>query len=55
MVENIYKYYIHNFDKLPVNNGGDALETAVCDYVAGMSDRFAFRLFKELFVPGAMK
>ena len=25
---------------------------AVCDYVAGMTDNFAIRVFKALFIPG---
>ena len=30
-------------------------ERVVCDYIAGMSDRFAIDLFEELFVPKAWK
>ena len=55
MIESIFNYFIKNFDKLPkfyrVLAGEASIETAVCDYIAGMSDRYAFRLFKELFVP----
>ena len=29
----------------------DGLPTAVCDYVAGMTDRFAVALYKEIFIP----
>ena len=55
MIESIFNYYIKYPDKLPpffrnaVTTAG--LEISVCDFIAGMSDRYAFRLFKELFVP----
>ncbi|MCL2023428.1 MAG: deoxyguanosinetriphosphate triphosphohydrolase [Oscillospiraceae bacterium] len=29
----------------------DSVERAVCDYIAGMTDRYAVQLFNELFVP----
>jgi len=29
----------------------DGLDTAACDFVAGMTDRYAVRLFEQLFVP----
>ncbi len=29
----------------------DGLERVVCDYIAGMTDRYALKLFEELFVP----
>lgn len=29
----------------------EGIHTAVCDYISGMSDRFAIHLYTELFVP----
>ncbi len=29
----------------------EGLDTAACDFVAGMTDRYAVRLFEQLFVP----
>ena len=29
------------------------IERTVCDYIAGMSDQYAVRVFQELFVPRA--
>ena len=33
--------------------GKDSLEQVVCDYIAGMTDTYAVRKFKEIYVPGA--
>lgn len=56
IIEQLYKYYINNFDKLPIEHielyGKDEpKEDIICDYIAGMTDRYAVNLFKELFVP----
>ena len=29
----------------------DGIERAVCDYIAGMSDTYALKIFNKLFVP----
>lgn len=49
----IYKYYMANFDEMPVEflhmyKQGEPKELVVADYIAGMTDRFAQRLYKEL-------
>lgn len=55
MLERIYSYYIENIDKMPeefiriAESDGD--ERAVCDYIAGMSDNYALKVFNNLFVP----
>ena len=57
LVEYLYKYYIENNDKLPVEykrlaeDRGEPLERVVCDYIAGMSDDYAIKTIKEIFVP----
>jgi dGTPase len=33
--------------------GGGPPERTVCDYVAGMTDRYAIQVFERLYVPGA--
>jgi dGTPase len=53
----LFNYYIRNFDKMPqefinIYNSGndeDTKERVVADYIAGMTDRFAYRLYNELF------
>lgn len=55
MLEKIYNYYIKHIDDMPdefVNIARtDGEERAVCDYIAGMSDNYALKVFNNLFVP----
>lgn len=55
MVEKLFRYFMDNPEKLPPDyialaNRFDK-ETAVCDYVAGMTDKYCTNLFMELYVP----
>lgn len=55
ILEGLYRYYEKNPDSLPeeyrIIADEEGKERAVCDYISGMSDRFAVRSFEELFVP----
>ena len=55
ILRKMYDYFIHHSDKLPREYleiaERDGAERAVCDYISGMSDRYAISLFEELFVP----
>lgn len=55
MLEKIYNYYISHIDDLPYDfieiAKADGEERAVCDYIAGMSDNYALKVFNNLFVP----
>ena len=57
VVQELFRYYIDNPGALPqsiFNNSHDTddiLARAVCDYVAGMTDRYAISLYQNLFVP----
>ncbi len=59
MVEQLYTYYIEHLEQLPgqflkeTESYAEPPEQAVCDYIAGMTDTYAVRKFKEIFVPGA--
>lgn len=60
MIENLYFYYEDRLELLPEQFRdrialGDAPETAVCDYIAGMTDNYAVKKFQEYFVPEAWK
>lgn len=49
----IYYFYLENFNKMPkmfldMYNNGEMKERVVADYIAGMTDRFAQRLYAEL-------
>lgn len=58
MIEQLYQYYLNNLAKLPVEYirmmeiRKQTKEQTVCDYIAGMTDRYAIVKFKEIFVPG---
>ena len=55
MLAHLFAYFEENPDKLPI----DYLETiskesvgrAVCDYLSGMTDRYAIELYREIFIP----
>ncbi len=57
LVENLYKYYKSNFDKIPdfylklYDKFSFTEDELVKDYISGMTDRYAIKLFKEIFVP----
>jgi dGTPase len=59
MLDGLYSYYFKHADKLPPVYLSLAerfgRETAVCDYIAGMSDKYAVDRFVEIYVPAAWK
>ncbi|NLX94383.1 MAG: deoxyguanosinetriphosphate triphosphohydrolase [Clostridiales bacterium] len=55
LVQYLYEHYVKNpdqlsgeFEKIALAEG---VERAACDYIAGMTDRYAVKVFNELFVP----
>ena len=61
MVRELYKYYMNNIDALPAEYRNfiygfkQSKERTVCDYIAGMSDRYSIEKFKSIFVPKSWK
>lgn len=59
MVKELYQYYMEHVELLPkeyrvmVEEQNEAVERVVCDYVAGMTDRYAVAKFKEIMIPDA--
>lgn len=55
MIEKLYRYFLERPEKLPEEylRLADRFDknTAVCDYVAGMTDKYCTNLFIELYVP----
>lgn len=55
VINELFRYFIKYPEKLPaeyrchIENYG--VEQVVCDYIAGMTDRYALRIFHELFIP----
>ncbi len=57
MIQKLYRYFAENPEKLPEQfktiAEKDGVESAACDFIAGMTDRYAVRVFNELYVPKA--
>ena len=55
MLTAIFEYFVKNPDKLPAEYAlireRDGVDTAVCDYIAGMTDNFALEMYHELYIP----
>lgn len=57
VIKELYMYYSDHYEDLPGHlkeNGirnDDSVSRVVCDYIAGMTDRFAIIQFRRLFVP----
>ncbi|BCJ93347.1 deoxyguanosinetriphosphate triphosphohydrolase-like protein [Anaerocolumna cellulosilytica] len=57
MVAYLFEYYTEHLELLPeeylvmIENQGETAARVVCDYIAGMTDRFAVAKFKELTIP----
>ena len=56
VVSELYHYYIKELSKLPSGyierlKMGDSEKQIVCDYIAGMTDRYAVNAYMELFFP----
>ncbi len=58
LLRRLFGYYREHIELLPAMNrqmiaAGEAEERAVCDYIAGMTDRFAIARFEDVFMPKA--
>lgn len=57
MIGQLYEYYIEHVEQLPeefqlrIKNNGDTVERAVCDFIAGMTDRYAVMKYESLTIP----
>ena len=55
ILKRLYEHYFRNPDDMPQEfcdiAQRDGLSRAVCDYIAGMTDRFAVAKFEDLFIP----
>lgn len=55
LLETLYEYFVKNPDKLPEEYKSclrdEPAERIVCDYISGMTDRYAVNIFKQLFIP----
>ncbi|MCL5074582.1 MAG: deoxyguanosinetriphosphate triphosphohydrolase [Chloroflexi bacterium] len=55
LVETLYGHFCKHPEQLPqelqANPRGEPIERIVCDYVSGMTDWYALRVFEEIYVP----
>ena len=57
IIEELYKHYLKNIDNLPkehlemYKNIESSKEDIICDYIAGMTDRYVVNVFTNIFVP----
>ena len=55
MIRLMYEYFLQNPTKLPPEIERETLETAIADYIAGMTDRFFETKFMEAFITQGWK
>jgi dGTPase len=58
MLSLMYEHFMQHPSKLPLEiqqrtDSGTAIENSIADYIAGMTDRFAQKRFREIFMPAA--
>lgn len=59
LLEHLFDYYEKNLNELPeefyirMEKMNEPSYQVVCDYIAGMTDRYAVAKFKELMIPSA--
>lgn len=55
LLRQLFRYFVENEEVFLQHGGhrynGDALEVSVADFLAGMTDRFALALYRQLFLP----
>ena len=55
MLRILFEYFVASPDKLPLLyrkiSERDGVERSVCDYISSMTDRYAIKTFRELYVP----
>ena len=48
-----YKYFERNYNKLPIDwlikKESDIKQRIICDYISGMTDRYASKLYKSVY------
>ncbi len=54
IISELYSYYLSNTDMIIAEEpqeAGETKERIVCDFIAGMTDRYAIRTFEKIFLP----
>ena len=57
MLQALYTYYTKHPEKLPADFipqlDFDGMPRVICDYIAGMTDKYAVAKYEEIFIPSA--
>lgn len=56
ILKELYNYYLSNIDRIPLEYQKldlveSSIEDRICDYIAGMTDRYVMTLFTKIFIP----
>lgn len=57
IIRELYLHYVEKYHELPeeylnaITNKSGTIDRVVCDYIAGMTDNYAIKLFEKLFIP----
>lgn len=51
VIELLFNHFMEHPEQIPQTNGSATRLKKVCDYLAGMTDRFAIAKFNELYIP----
>ena len=56
MLSELYAYFVKNPEKMPAEflpkpDDTECVERHVCDYIAGMTDRYAIRVYSDIHIP----
>ena len=53
IVTKLFKYFLENFNSLPedwsIKEKNDSKHRIICDYISGMTDRYASKLYKSIY------
>ena len=59
MIRILFEYFVKHPNEMPAiykkNLETESVERCVCDFVSGMTDRYAIDLFRELYVPSVWR
>lgn len=59
VMESVYRHLVADTNLLPVELTGmieaEGIQRVVCDYIAGMTDRYIIALYQEIFLPKPWK
>jgi dGTPase len=58
MIEELFDHFVHHIDEVPDEyrrHNEDEPEIQAADFVSGMTDRYAIRMFEDLRIPKSWK